>query len=59
MVTGRLRRETWEAEGQKRSKLSIRADKIDLPPKIGNGSRQHQEEEAEVDFDEPVGSTPF
>ncbi|MBW2471564.1 MAG: single-stranded DNA-binding protein [Deltaproteobacteria bacterium] len=58
MVTGRLRRETWETDGQKRSKLSLRADKIDLPPKA-NGSTARQQEEPEVNFDEPVGSTPF
>lgn len=62
MVTGRLRRETWEAEGQKRSKLSIRADKIDLPPKFGNSSTKQLQlpsQEEEVDFDETVESAPF
>ena len=56
MVTGRLRRESWETEGQKRSKLSLRADKIDLPPKVVNTTPA---QEPEVNFDEPVGSTPF
>ena len=58
MVTGRLRRESWETDGQKRSKISIRADKIDLPPKAGSGTTKPDAEE-EVDFDQPVGSTPF
>lgn len=56
MVTGRLRRESWETDGQKRSKLSLRADKIDLPPKVVNTAPA---QEPEVNFDEPVGSTPF
>lgn len=56
MVTGRLRRESWETDGQKRSKLSLRADKIDLPPKVVNTTSS---QEPEVNFDEPVGSTPF
>jgi single-strand DNA-binding protein len=56
MVTGRLRRESWETDGQKRSKLSLRADKIDLPPKVVNTAPA---KEPEVNFDEPVGSTPF
>lgn len=57
MVTGRLRRESWETEdGQKRSKISLRADKIDLPPKVVNTKST---QEPEVNFDEPVGSTPF
>lgn len=56
MVTGRLRRESWETDGQKRSKLSLRADKIDLPPKVVNTTPA---QEPEVNFDEPVGSTPF
>lgn len=56
MVTGRLRRETWETDGQKRSKISLRADKIDLPPKVVNSSVA---KEPEVNFDEPVGSAPF
>lgn len=57
MVTGRLRRESWETDGQKRSKLSLRADKIDLPPK--NAASQSPQREEEVNFDEPAGSTPF
>ena len=56
MVTGRLRRETRESDGQKRSKISLRADKIDLPPKVVNSSVAR---EPEVNFDEPVGSAPF
>ena len=57
MVTGRLRRESWETDdGQKRSKISLRADKIDLPPKVVNSSVA---KEPEVNFDEPVGSAPF
>ena len=57
MVTGRLRRESWETDdGQKRSKISLRADKIDLPPKVVNTTPA---QEPEVNFDEPVGSTPF
>ena len=56
MVTGRLRRETLETDGQKRSKISLRADKIDLPPKVVNSSVS---KEPEVNFDEPVGSAPF
>ena len=56
MVTGRLRRESWETDGQKRSKLSLRADKIDLPPKVVNTTSS---QEPEVNSDEPVGSTPF
>ena len=56
MVTGRLRRETWETDGQTRSKISLRADKIDLPPKVVNSSVAN---EPEVNFDEPVGSAPF
>lgn len=58
MVTGRLRLETWESDGQKRSKISLRADRVDLPPKTANSSVR-QQEEPEVNFDEPVGSTPF
>ena len=56
MVTVRLSRETWETDGQKRSKISLRADKIDLPPKVVNSSVA---KEPEVNFDEPVGSAPF
>lgn len=66
MVTGRLRREVWDSpDGQKRTRISIRADKIDLPPLSSNGTSTkskdtrlvHANVEPEVDFENE--SVPF
>lgn len=35
-LTGKLRHSTWEKDGQKRSKLEVIADNINLPPKKSN-----------------------
>ncbi|MBQ9041381.1 MAG: single-stranded DNA-binding protein [Eggerthellaceae bacterium] len=34
-VSGKLRWSQWERDGQKRSKVSVVADEVDLPPKNG------------------------
>ena len=38
MVDGKLRYSSWEKDGQKRSKLEVVADDVDLPPK-GSGQQ--------------------
>lgn len=54
MVTGRLKQDNWEHEGQRRSKIVINADKVDLPPKEYEHAtaRAVSEREPEVNFDD-------
>lgn len=44
MVQGKLRQSRWESDGQKRSKVEVIAQEIELPPK----QRQAEYVEAEV-----------
>lgn len=41
-VEGRLRYESWEKDGQKRSKVSVTVDEVDLPQREQGGSYGHQ-----------------
>lgn len=63
MVTGRLKQDNWEHEGQRRSKIVINADKVDLPPKEYEHAtaRVAAEREPEVNFDDmpPDDEHPF
>jgi len=40
IVSGRLAQDTWEKDGEKRSKVYIVAERIDLPPKSGGSESQ-------------------
>jgi single-strand DNA-binding protein len=46
LVSGDLRQSTWETEGQKRSKLYIRANKIDFAGAKGSTSEESAETES-------------
>jgi single-strand DNA-binding protein len=35
IISGRLSQDTWEKDGEKRSKVYITAERVDLPPKTG------------------------
>lgn len=61
MVSGRLKQDTWEQDGQRRSKIIINADKVDLPPKeYDNTKNVVSEVEEEVDFETVPGDEhPF
>lgn len=56
MVTGRIRQESWEVEGQKRSKYVVIADQVNLPPGqvVSNQPKVSQKAEEEVNFEEEV-----
>lgn len=54
MVTGRIRQESWEVEGQKRSKHVVIADQVNLPPKQVTSNPPQQNKEEEVNFEEEV-----
>ena len=41
-VEGRLRYESWEKDGQKRSKVSVTVDEVELPQREQGGSYGHQ-----------------
>jgi len=43
MVEGRLNLDTWETDGQKRSKLSMVADRVNLPPRSPGPKAQTNE----------------
>ena len=43
-VEGRLRYESWEKDGQKRSKVSVTVDEVDLPQREQGGSYGHQDD---------------
>lgn len=61
MVTGRLKQESWQAQdGSKRSKITVNAEKVDLPPKeTYSQSSNSQPVEEEVDFDAAPEEAPF
>lgn len=52
-LEGKLRYSQWEKDGQKRSKLSIVADEIDILVKRGEGERQAPAKPAMYDADIP------
>lgn len=56
MVTGRIRQESWEVEGQKRSKYVVIADQVNLPPGqvVSSQPKASQKAEEEVNFEEEV-----
>lgn len=39
LIQGRLKLDSWEKDGQKRQKLSVKADKMQLMPRAGDGSK--------------------
>lgn len=51
-LQGRLRQESWEKDGQKRSKLVVVVEKLNLMP-----GRKHQGEDGEQDAGEPAASS--
>lgn len=52
-VEGRLRLEQWESEGQKRSKLSVTVESVQLLKRRGDGDSQEQPEASR-----PLGQRP-
>jgi single-strand DNA-binding protein len=53
MVEGRLQQESWEKDGQKRSKLSVVVDSIDFVPTGNGGGGQAEEQPVETDEEVP------
>lgn len=47
-VSGRLKQSRWEHDGQKRSKVEIIADDVDLPPKPADARRPDDPDPAAV-----------
>ena len=68
LIEGRLKLDTWEKDGQKRSKLRVVADKMQMLGSRGDGSRgghqsgPHQAQQSRAPQDEysqaPSGPTP-
>lgn len=54
LVTGRLRLETWDTDGSKRSKLSLVADTVDFVPMGSNESSEQTKSSVDVNLDEEV-----
>ena len=55
-VEGRLMYRTWEAEGQKRSTLEVRADRVQFLERSGTAGREASEEQMVEVAREPVAS---
>ena len=53
MVDGKLRYSTWERDGQKRSKIEIIADDVDLPPRGNAQQGQGQYQGAQPTYSAP------
>lgn len=51
-VQGRLRFESWEKDGERRSRLSVVADEVSLPPRPRDGGQAAQAVQGEL----PMGS---
>jgi len=63
LIEGRLRYETWEKDGQKRSKLSVTCDRMQMVGTKGGGSGggargQNQNFDSGGDYGEPSGPPP-
>lgn len=55
LIEGRLKLDTWETDGQKRSKLRVVGEKLQLlGRKPGGGGRQHSDDEAPYRGDSKV-----
>ena len=60
LIEGRLRYETWEKDGQKRSKLKVVCDRMQMLGTGKNGSRAATEEaQPEAVASAAEGETPF
>ena len=58
-VEGRLKQETWEADGQKRSKVKVIGEKIQFIGGKGEGNRgggSHQSAGEQSSYNEPISS---
>jgi single-strand DNA-binding protein len=55
MIEGRLKLDTWESEGQKRSKLKVIGERMQM---LGKPSGRSHEEESSSAYHEPIGATP-
>ena len=60
MVDGKLRYSSWEKDGQKRSKLEVVCDDVDLPPKGSGqqGGNQQQGGYQQQGYAQPAYSAP-
>ena len=57
MVGGRLQLDIWETDGQKRSKLTINADTVDMSPKGGSSDVEEVVEKVRTDTGLPSDVT--
>lgn len=57
-VQGRLKQERWEKDGEKRSKVVVIADNVELPPK-GSGSSHSEPKPDPIDDDIPFHHLPY
>ena len=60
-VTGRLRWSSWEKNGQKRSKLEVIADNVDLAPRANEGQSDGSNQQARPTYPDAdsEGSQPY
>ena len=60
-VTGRLRYSSWEKNGQKRSKLEVIADNVDLAPRANEGQSDGSNQQARPTYPDAdsEGSQPY
>lgn len=59
VVAGRLSYSQWEKDGQKRSKVEIVAETVELPPKQDGGHQQQPQQAAPVAYDFGYEDIPF
>ena len=52
-VFGKLHYSTWERDGQKRSKLEVVAQEVELPPRAQGQYQAPQQEQAKQQYQEP------
>jgi single-strand DNA-binding protein len=57
MVDGKLRYSSWEKDGQRRSKLEVIADDVDLPPR-GSGQQQPAQPQQQQGYAQPTYGAP-
>ena len=56
LIEGRLRQETWEKDGQKRSRVKVYVDQLKM---LGGKTRDEEREEATVPVGAGADETPY
>lgn len=59
VVDGKIKQDTWEKDGQKRSAVSIIADDIKFPPKSKSGGTVAGNDASQAPSDDASGDVPF